>query len=283
MSTPVVHGVHPDAVSGWWLDHLVGEVAGCPMYAARRATVLRQGVPPEHATILLAPGDERARAALAALGGPTPTDALPLPVAGARMALVLAAHVVPRPEPSPEGRFVEAACRHPDAPVSRTPAPPEAGAPRWPSGRGPRTGRRAAIAGLPVIVLLVVVLAVACVGAIAGAPAVRARPDTAIARPDQIDWDTETATATVVQHGATQRFVLGAPGDQLLLGDWDGDRVPTPGLYRAGTGELWVFDRWAAEGQPAGARPLERRAALGTARVVRRDGRDTIVVDAPLG
>jgi tRNA A-37 threonylcarbamoyl transferase component Bud32 len=44
--------------------------------------------------------------------------------------------------------------------------------------------------------------------------------------------------------GARQRIAIGEPGDQLVLGDWDCDGVDTPGLYRAGAGDVQYFDAW---------------------------------------
>jgi hypothetical protein len=96
-----------------------------------------------------------------------------------------------------------------------------------------------------------------------------------------VRWDPVTATATVAHDGESRRYVLGVPGDQLVLGDWDGDRVRTPALYRSTTGEVWAFDRWAAEGAPAGARPLGRLEAWRTVRVEHHDGRDVVVAVAP--
>jgi hypothetical protein len=302
VTAQTLRGAHPDAVPGWWLDHRLGEVAGCPVYAARRATALRPGAPPEYATVLLAPGDEPARAALAALGSPTPADALPLTGVGTQVALVLPPHVTPPAEPlaraagtctggRPAGGPPGAVGDPPTgAPASdeRSFGPGEAAPAAAALARRATTPRRAAVTGTPALVLLaalgLAVLVIAALRLVAPGLAGRDRPAAATAVPVDdaaVGWDAETATATVVQQGETHRFVLGAPGDQLLVGDWDGDRVRTPGLYRSTTGELWVFDRWAAAGEPAGARPLERGATLGTARVVRREGRDTIVVEPP--
>ena len=44
--------------------------------------------------------------------------------------------------------------------------------------------------------------------------------------------------------GDQQRIAIGEPGDQLVLGDWDCDGVDTPGLYRAGAGDVQYFDTW---------------------------------------
>ncbi len=36
--------------------------------------------------------------------------------------------------------------------------------------------------------------------------------------------------------GSAQEFYFGDPGDVPLFGDWDGDTVSTPGVYRRVTG-----------------------------------------------
>jgi hypothetical protein len=268
--------VRPDVVPGWWLDHALGEVAGCALYAARRAAALQPGSPPEYATVLLAAGDGAARAALGMLGDPVPADALPLALEGAPVALVLAPHIGPGLAPAPQ----HAASTPPTSPVEAVAVAAPTVSPNDPENVV--VAPRATLAGTSALVaLLVVVVVVVSV-------VVVLRDRTTAAAADPVDetairWDAETATATVVQQGETHRFVLGAPGDQLVVGDWDGDRVRTPGLYRSSTGELWVFDRWAVEGEPAGARALERGVVLGRAKVVRRDGRDTIVVETSGG
>ncbi len=48
------------------------------------------------------------------------------------------------------------------------------------------------------------------------------------------------------------RSVVGRPGDEVAVGDWDCDGALEPALLRAGTGEVLVFGP-AAEG---GARPV---------------------------
>ncbi len=47
-----------------------------------------------------------------------------------------------------------------------------------------------------------------------------------------------------------RRFQVGRPDDVLLLGDWDCDRIDTPGLYRPTTGEVFYFFEWARSGAP---------------------------------
>ncbi len=53
-----------------------------------------------------------------------------------------------------------------------------------------------------------------------------------------------------------QRWTVGAAGDVVVIGDWDCDREPTPAVLRPGSGAFYVFDRWAAPGQPAAARKV---------------------------
>lgn len=64
---------------------------------------------------------------------------------------------------------------------------------------------------------------------------------------------------------AGERFGVGEPGDEAVVGDWDCDGTATPGLVRPATGEVFLFDRWAEPGRPltvtaalrvAGARAL---------------------------
>jgi hypothetical protein len=49
---------------------------------------------------------------------------------------------------------------------------------------------------------------------------------------------------TIDLAGERKQILLGDPGDQLVLGDWDCDDVDTPGLYRVAAGEVRYFDVW---------------------------------------
>jgi hypothetical protein len=75
------------------------------------------------------------------------------------------------------------------------------------------------------------------------------------------------------------RYEVGQSDDALVLGDWNCDGRDTPGLYRPGTGELFLFDDWADD------EPLRSRFALGTGvpggtpRIVTEDGCDEVVID----
>lgn len=53
-----------------------------------------------------------------------------------------------------------------------------------------------------------------------------------------------------------QRWSVGTDGDVVVIGDWNCDRQPTPAVLRPSTGGFYVFDRWAAPGQPAAARKV---------------------------
>lgn len=49
--------------------------------------------------------------------------------------------------------------------------------------------------------------------------------------------------------GDTQRFAVGGPGDQVVVGDWDCDGGATAGLYRPRSGWLYLFDDWPRAGR----------------------------------
>jgi len=97
--------------------------------------------------------------------------------------------------------------------------------------------------------------------------------------PVAIAWQSDRAEATVVDPTSTRRFRLGTSGDELLVGDWDGDKRASPALYRPATGELFEFDGWAARGQAQVSVRSRRTGVLDGVAVVRpRDGHDTIEV-----
>jgi hypothetical protein len=79
--------------------------------------------------------------------------------------------------------------------------------------------------------------------------------------------------------GARTRFALGDPGDQLLLGDWDGDGRDTPGLYDPRRGEVVRFDAWASAGETLTGRITRTGLPTdGVAEVQHRSGGDTVGV-----
>lgn len=66
-------------------------------------------------------------------------------------------------------------------------------------------------------------------------------------------------------------YRLGRPGDMLVAGDWDGDGVWTPGLYRPATGEAFLFDT-APGAATVTSRPVLHLPAGGRPAVVDEDG-----------
>jgi hypothetical protein len=88
----------------------------------------------------------------------------------------------------------------------------------------------------------------------------------------------------IVALGA-DRIQAGAPGDQVVLGDWDCDGTATVALLRVRTGEVFVFDSWPTAGHdrtitPTTVVPGSVRAA---ARDPDGDGCPSLVVEDPGG
>jgi hypothetical protein len=87
----------------------------------------------------------------------------------------------------------------------------------------------------------------------------------------------------IVQAG-TARWSLGEPGDVAAVGDWDCDGSASPALLRPATGDVFVFTRWAVDGEAVTVDAVESvgggtavRAAPGTA------GCDALVVERASG
>ncbi len=55
-----------------------------------------------------------------------------------------------------------------------------------------------------------------------------------------------------------QRFDIGEANDAISIADWDCDGRDTAALVRRDTGEVYVFDAWAAADAPATARLVDR-------------------------
>ncbi len=77
-------------------------------------------------------------------------------------------------------------------------------------------------------------------------------------------WPVETATVAgrEVRVGG-RRYLVGAEGDVVAVGDWDCDRLRTAAVLRPSTGVLLVFDGWAAD-EPVQARPVAEIAGAAT-------------------
>jgi hypothetical protein len=100
-----------------------------------------------------------------------------------------------------------------------------------------------------------------------------------------VSWAGNVVEAGTDGPGAPVRFRLGNPGDVLLLGDWDCRGSDAPALYRPGTGEVFLFPRWAGRGETLAAEATVHTGVVhGRARVVGvpGDGCDQVVVDRPV-
>lgn len=80
---------------------------------------------------------------------------------------------------------------------------------------------------------------------------------TTAARPPSVPCPDPTGTAPtgcgpIIIDGSTvlvgaRRYEVGQVGDQIAVGDWDCDGIPTPALLRPTSGEVFVFPTWAGE------------------------------------
>ena len=83
--------------------------------------------------------------------------------------------------------------------------------------------------------------------------------------------------------GPPAGYVLGDPGDQLLVGDWDADGVATPALYRPSTGVLATFGAWPSDdGGEVTAESRDTGIRGGRAELRRQPGEpDAVAVTPP--
>ena len=256
----------PDAIRGWVIDHVLVATDHTVIVAARRSAIVGPRATAVYASIVLVrPGHETAASRELARLGTDPSTPIEAVWGAHRVpARVLASDVglaagVPAP----------ASCATPapgdDAPRPGTPMPPPAR-----ERRPPVAKRRCVVIGglLSVSLLLLVSLA-----HLRASDAAGAAPFT---------WDATTATATRVVDDTTVTFILGEPGDQVVLGDWDADGLRTPALYRPTAGEVWIFDAWAGAGTPTTAHLVSRVTTAGTLRAIAHDGHDIAVVVAAL-
>jgi hypothetical protein len=87
-------------------------------------------------------------------------------------------------------------------------------------------------------------------------------------------WDRTTAELSVpTADGQRRRYRLGAPDDQVVLGDWDCDGRATPGVYRPATGDTFLFATWPSTTEPEPAVRADSTAVT--------DGVATVVSSAP--
>ncbi len=113
----------------------------------------------------------------------------------------------------------------------------------------------------------------------AGAVAVAGDPSGAGCTVTVVWWPDRAEADRPEDSGSRSRFILGDPGDQLVLGDWDGDGRDTPALYDPQRGALIRFDGWAEPGQPLTGRVDPGTVPTGgLAEVLRRSGGDEIEI-----
>lgn len=94
---------------------------------------------------------------------------------------------------------------------------------------------------------------------------------------DPVEWRAADAeVAYPGPDGTVLRFRVGRPGDDLVLGDWDCDGTATAAVVRPETGETFVFDAWATDGEMLAAEPGPTLPDGTTATVTDEDGCDRI-------
>jgi hypothetical protein len=214
------------------------------------------------------------------------------------------------PRSRPDAASFAAALRARAGELARPPAPPLAVESTPTRTFGPRPPSSAADAAVtrshPGVIAAAAVLAVALAAVVGpwrssdGAehiapvvpppcaePSTHAAPGAVVLRGDldgtgctsEVVWTRTLAEARVPQPHGDARYLLGRPGDALLLGDWDCDGTDTPALYRPTTGEVFLFDGWAGGEQPLSSdRPHSSRHAGGTATVASGGGCDRVEV-----
>ncbi|MHB1487383.1 MAG: protein kinase domain-containing protein [Acidimicrobiales bacterium] len=98
--------------------------------------------------------------------------------------------------------------------------------------------------------------------------------------PEVAIWSGDIATVVLVPGSPPERFALGAPGDVLLLGNWNCAGPAAPALYRPSTGTVYFFANWSGPGgAQAQARGLASGISEGRAQVAHStDGCDQVEV-----
>ncbi|MDZ7732353.1 MAG: hypothetical protein U5R31_03915 [Acidimicrobiia bacterium] len=179
--------------------------------------------------------------------------------------------------------------------------------------RSPTPRRRLAIGALAAVVLGLAAAAAVPVGGslLAGSGSTSGGPAPAPADPDDRTCPTPPTTDTSTTNGSAgrvlwatlddgcpwtvtwsprraelaiprddgARYRLGAPGDVVVVGDWDGDGVDTPALYEPDTGMVHRYDHWPSTGAPARPRSRDSGVVHGTPGVVEGDDGDRVVVE----
>jgi hypothetical protein len=148
-----------------------------------------------------------------------------------------------------------------------------------PSGRPPVRGLVAT--GLAAVVLLGLAAAVVLDGGSPASPPHRstttgaacpAPPASAVDLDGNGCAEPVSVRAGVVTAG-DRRWRVGDAADLAAVADWDCDRRATAAVVRPATGEVWVYDAWASDGEEVTARPGPAAPGAVTARAApRRSG-----------
>jgi hypothetical protein len=142
------------------------------------------------------------------------------------------------------------------------PAPREVRPRRPPAARTPPV-RGLVVAGGAAVVLLVLAGAMWRTGGGTDAPPVRSTttaPACGPPSPPSADLDGDGCPEPVVVTDGVvtagdRRWRVAESEDLAAVADWDCDGRATAAVVRPGTGEVWVYDGWAAADRPVTARP----------------------------
>lgn len=91
-------------------------------------------------------------------------------------------------------------------------------------------------------------------------------------------WSDGVLTIALDAGGPASRVAVGAPGDVVLLGDWDCDGVDTPAAYRPSTGAVTTWDGWPTAGAAVVPADVRRAEPHGAAGIGTAGGCDHVVV-----
>ena len=77
-------------------------------------------------------------------------------------------------------------------------------------------------------------------------PCPAVEPGSTVADVDGDGCDEFVEVAGGIVSASERRWQVAAPDEAVTLGDWDCDGTATPAVLRAGSGQLWVYPRWAS-------------------------------------
>ena len=231
--------------------------------------------------------------------GPARLGSLLAPPAGPTLAAIAAEATAPEADRRPDARALAAAL-HQRIPTARLPPVPAGGpvlpisppAPVASPGHRRLAGRAGpvVIGSVAVLVLLGAVLngagwwpladrgqgATGPVGTAPSPTAPTASPDTTSAPTAPVAERVWPPAPVVYSDGVLsidgRRYAVGGPGDAVVAGDWSCTGQRTVALLRPATGDVFAFDRWAAEGDDVEARPVAQVDGASGLRLTEGDG-----------